>query len=208
MTQLDENAQPIRAFHFADNEIKAINNLYGILWGMTSDGVINDQEIQFLNLWLMDNEIYTHNFPLNAVKARIEAILADGKITEEERVDFYESVSKIIGGNYQETGATGGLSTQYGVDEPDHIDFVDASFCFTGAFVTGTRSTCEKLVIEKGGRAAPSITKDLNYLVIGALASRDWVGSSHGRKIEKAIHYKEKGHPIVIVNEETWQQFL
>jgi NAD-dependent DNA ligase len=208
MTSLDENAQPIRAFNFVANEKKAINNLYGILLGMTSDGVINDQEIHFLNLWLLDNEIHTKLFPLNVVKSRIQDILADGKITEQERQDFYDVVSKIIGGTFQETGSSSGQSTQYGIDEPEQIIFENAKFCFTGAFVTGTRSKCEAIVTNQGAITASTVTKDLDYLVIGALASRDWIGSSHGRKIEKAISYKEQGHPIIILHEETWQKFL
>lgn len=205
---LDQNAQPPRAFHFANNELKAINTLYGLIMGMTSDGQINDAEINFLNLWLLDNDAYTRNFPLSAVKSRIDAILADGIITQEEREDFFKTLSTIVGGTYTETGATGGNSTQYGIDEPDQIEFDNTVFCFTGAFITGTRSKCEQLVTQKGARTISNITKELNYLVIGALASRDWIGSSHGRKIEKAQLYKNQGHPITIIHEEHWQKFV
>lgn len=208
MNCLDKNGQLPKGFHFANNEIKAINTLYGIILGMTSDGVITDQEIYFLSLWLNDNQEFTRSFPLNAVKHRVSAILEDGKITEEERVDFYQMLSQIVGGTIEDTGAAAGNSTQYGVDEPDSIQFENASFCFTGAFVTGTRNTCEQLVIAKGATTIASVNKSLNYLVIGSLASRDWIGSSHGRKIEKAMHYKETGSPILIIHEETWQKFI
>ncbi len=48
------------------------------------------------------------------------------------------------------------------------------------------------------------MSKEVDYLVIGTLASRDWRFSSHGRKIENAIALQKSGHPIVIINERTW----
>lgn len=205
---LNENDQPVAGFNFTNNEIKATNTLYGILIGMTADGEINDLEINALNIWLLDNEIYTNAFPLNVVKARVEGILTDGVITEEERENLFATVTEMLGGNYQKTGMMGGTSSTFGAIEPDMLIFKEATFCLTGAFVTGTRDKCEQLISEKGGVAVKSITKGLNYLIIGTFASRDWIGTSHGRKIEKAIHYQNKGHPLVILTEETWSKHL
>ncbi|MDX7612147.1 BRCT domain-containing protein [Aeromonas caviae] len=41
-------------------------------------------------------------------------------------------------------------------------------------------------------------------LIVGSLASRDWMFTSHGRKIEAAIKNREEGHDIRIINEEDW----
>jgi hypothetical protein len=68
---LDKKGQPSIGFHLANNEIKAINTLYGLIMGMTADSVINEDEINFLNLWLLDNKVYTNVFPLNVIKNRI-----------------------------------------------------------------------------------------------------------------------------------------
>jgi NAD-dependent DNA ligase len=205
---LDKNGQPPIGFNAANNEIKAINTLYGLIMGVTADGKINDEEIHFLNLWLLNNDSYTNSFPLNAVKHRITDILDDGKITLAEREDFYQALSKIIGGTYQETGSTGGSSTNYGMDDPDLLTVNGSRFCLTGAFLTGTRERCEQIVTQLGGIPAKSVTKDLDYLVIGSSSSRDWIATSHGRKIEKAMHYREKGYPITILSEETWVKFI
>ncbi|EOK6384613.1 NAD-dependent DNA ligase, partial [Escherichia coli] len=41
------------------------------------------------------------------------------------------------------------------------------------------------------------------FLVIGTLSSRDWKFSSHGRKIEKAISYRDdNGAKLKIISEE------
>ena len=205
---LDKNGQLSIGFHLANNEIKAINTLYGLIMGMASDGVINEEEINFLNFWLLDNKVYTNVFPINVIKNRVDNILADGVITREELDDFNNTLAKIIGGTYQETGSPGGFSTSYGVESPDNLIIHGSTFCFTGAFVYGTREKCEQVIASFGGKSVSSVNKNLDYLIIGALASRDWVATSHGRKIEKAFHYKEKGCQITILEEETWVKFI
>lgn len=208
MIKFDSNGQPIKGFLLANNEIKAINTLYGLIMGITADQVVSDDEIHFLNLWLADNEEYTHAFPLNVIKSRINEILADNIITQEEREDFYQTLTQIIGGDFHETGLAGGTSTGYGIEEPDSIIICGSSFCLTGAFISGPRDKCEQAIKRFGGVPAKSVTKNLDYLVIGALASRDWIAESHGRKIEKALLYKEKGLPVIIMTEETLIKFI
>jgi NAD-dependent DNA ligase len=206
---LDKNKQPLDiGLNFANNEIKAINTLYGLIMGIIADQSVNDDEIHFLNLWLKDNESYTNSFPLNVVKRRIDSILHDSIITQAEREDLCQTLSQLLGGTFQETGVAGGFSTTYGIDEPDEITIKDSTFCLTGAFITGTRDKCEQIITQLGGIPTSSINKKLNFLVIGALASRDWVATSHGRKIEKALHYKSQGHPLTILHEETWAKLI
>lgn len=206
--KLDGNNQPTPILHLANNEIKAVNTLYGLIMGITADQVVCDDEIHFLNLWLKDNEAYTNTFPLNVVKQRVNEILTDNTITQAEREDFQQTLTKLVGGTLQETGAASGFSTGYGNEEPDLLIVAGSTFCLTGAFITGTRDKCEQIITQLGGIPTSSITKKLNYLVIGALASRDWVASSHGRKIEKALHYQTQGSPVKILTEETWVKFI
>jgi hypothetical protein len=55
---------------------------------------------------------------------------------------------------------------------------------------------------------ADSVTSKTDVLVVGMIASPDWIQSTHGRKIEAAISMKQGGHPIVIVPEEHWLEAL
>lgn len=204
----DENGQPPEYIHLKNNEIKAINSLYGLIMGITADRVINNNEIYYLHLWLKDNESYTDIYPLNIIKNRINDILKDGIIDDEERQDLHQTLDSILGGNFVETGMAGGLSSAYGVEEPDSIVICTSLFCLTGKFISGPREKCERIITRFGGKTAKTITKELDYLVIGTLASRDWIGTSHGRKIEKALQYKQKGHPITILSEECWTKYF
>ena len=52
-----------------------------------------------------------------------------------------------------------------------------------------------------GAQTNSSINKSVNYLVIGTLASRDWLYTSHGSKIEKALLLKRGGSEIKVIAE-------
>ena len=108
----------------------------------------------------------------------------------------------------QETGATEGLSTNLPVEDVDVIDFDGSLFCFTGTFLYGTRAACHKATESAGGVAAKGITKKLNYLVIGTNTTQSWANTSFGRKIEKAVDYRDSGVPLAIISEACWISFL
>jgi len=187
---------------------RSCESLLGICSGFLADGKLVNEEIRFLDIWLADNNDIANTWPGEVVVARIRDILADGVITEEERDYLKTILSDLLGGTLEETGATSGVATRLPIDNIKTIEISDNSFCFTGNFLFGTRKACEKAITQRDGIVSSSVRIDLNYLVIGTLASREWAHTSHGRKIEKAIDYKGKGHPIFIVSEEQWVQFL
>lgn len=183
---------------------RSCESLLGIAAGVLADQELNDTEIGFLDLWLRDHADIATTWPGEVIHRRVSAALQDGVITEDEREHLKDTLSALIGGTLEETGAAGGLSTTLPLDEVDAVAIDGSSFCFTGQFLYGTRKKCEQAVAELGGRALSSVRQDLDYLVIGELASRDWAHSSHGRKIEKAKTYQQKGCSIAIVSEQVW----
>ncbi len=52
------------------------------------------------------------------------------------------------------------------------------------------------------------MTQRTNYLIIGTFGSRDWVHTSFGRKIEKAVQYRIAGCRLAIVGEDHWAASL
>lgn len=48
------------------------------------------------------------------------------------------------------------------------------------------------------------MTKTLDYLILGTYVTDSWVHESLGRKIEKAMEYREKDLPLMIVTEKHW----
>ena len=59
----------------------------------------------------------------------------------------------------------------------------------------------------RGGLIGSYVTLQTSYLVIGSVGSRDWIHSSWGRKVEKAVEYKRLCR-IAMVSEQHWPSFL
>lgn len=171
---------------------------------MLVDAELSDQEIHFLELWLRDNEEIRNTWPGNVIYERVQEVLGDGVITADERAYLTTTLSDLIGGSMRETGAAGGAATTLPVNDVPNLIIPGNLFCFTGTFVFGTRTKCQNAVIERGGMVADSITKKLDYLVIGTLATREWKHTSHGLKIEKAMDYQRGGAKVLIVSEDQW----
>ncbi|MEN6586595.1 MAG: BRCT domain-containing protein, partial [Sulfuricella sp.] len=138
---------------------------------------------------------------------RVAQILADGVVTVEEAEDLKETLSQITGG-FLEHGAVSGTATTFPAESVHSIQFGGATFCFTGKFIYGSRARCQQATEALGGMCIPDVNQKLHYLVVGALASRDWVNTSFGRKIEKAVQLREAGFPVRIILEENWTLFV
>jgi NAD-dependent DNA ligase len=114
----------------------------------------------------------------------------------------------IVGGTAGMVAGTD-AATELPLDRPPpQISWSGSIFVFTGKFVFGPRSACERQVTSLGGHAEKSITKRTRYLVLGTFASRDWIQTSFGRKIEKAVEYRDAGVPLAIVGEDHWATSL
>lgn len=131
-------------FHFTGRSRleKSVNSLLGIIQGIAIDGEINPKEVSFLNLWLSEHEELRELHPYNEFIPAVEAAVADGRLTDEEREDlvwlcermtsteFYDRVTAdlqrlhaILGGIIADSEITEaelrGLSDW--LDEHDHL---------------------------------------------------------------------------------------
>jgi NAD-dependent DNA ligase len=168
---------------------------------MLADGKLTDDEILFLNNWLAENGEIAGTWPGDVLFRRVQKALSAGRISDAERAHLQETLSDLIGGSLPETGAVSGGSTRLPLTRCREIIIPQRNFCFTGQFLFGTRDECEEVISARGGYTTPRVTKNLDYLVIGQLASQAWSSSSHGRKIEKAVSYRTDGCAIEIVDE-------
>ncbi len=185
-----------------------VDELVGFLTGVASDGILNDQEVDALSGWLNRNETIRDKWPASVIVNRLNNILEDGIITEEERQDLLETVQKITGTESEATDVTYEASTEVWEDSVDDVKIADSVFCLSGEFVSGDRNHVDTNLRLRGAQTSPNVNSDVDYLVIGTLASRDWLYTSHGRKIEKAILLKRKGAKIAIITERTLLKYL
>mgnify|MGYP001558669903 CR=1 FL=1 len=206
---LDANGQPLNRYLNAKRlTVRTIDELIGICKGIHSDGIVQEKEAHFLIQWLENNRQIIDVWPVNILARRIEKIVADNIITEEERRELFELLIEITGGEKIETNIAS-MSTLLPLNDPQpEIIFKNKCFCFTGKFFYGPRHTCEAEVILRKGRVQPRPTQKTDYVVIGIVGSSDWLHSTHGTKIEYVVELKEKGFPISIISEEHWAKHL
>lgn len=67
---------------------KALNSLSGLTEGIAIDGIVNDAELGFVRSWLREHNEFRHSHPFNELMPVVEAALADGVLTDEERLDI------------------------------------------------------------------------------------------------------------------------
>lgn len=207
--KLDTHGQPInRAWNTNRLEDRSIDELLGLCKGLISDQVLVDQEAAFLLQWLQSNQHALDTWPANIIAARIDGFLEDGKIDDDEREDLFRLLAEIVGQTKNNNPAVN-TSTALPLTMPaPPVFFSNRRFCLTGRFMLGPRAHIEYEIRDRGGVVQSTVTNETDYLIIGNIGSTDWLHSTHGRKIEKAVSLVEQGLSIAIISEEHWADHL
>ena len=95
-----------------------------------------------------------------------------------------------------------------GADAPINVDLEGQSFLFTGKLSSLTRAQAQKKVKEAGGKVASSVTKNLDYLVIGDEGSPLYGEGRKGSKQVKAEGLIEEGAELRIISETAFLKML
>lgn len=181
--------------------------LMGIVQGILADGALHDREIVFLRDWLASADNVSLIWPGSVLYAQVKEILADGTVTSTERDHLAGTLLQLLGGTLDQLGESRHV-TSLPMDQLSEMETAQRVFCFTGEFAFGPRTACQEAVTRRGGTIAGSVTKKLNYLIVGGLGSPEWKHGSFGTKIEKAIEYRQAGVPMKILHEDTWAGLL
>lgn len=185
---------------------RQVDELVGMAKGIASDGVLANSELDFLVRWLVANREITQDPLVSALYHQIQAMLADGVFTDEERADLL-SILRDFSSHPMEMGEPM-LSTAIPFANPlPALIFDGRRYSFTGTFTFGKRDECEAAVLQRGS-VAGSLTKNTDILVVGHYATESWLHSSYGLKIIKAKGMQDKGHHIAIVPEVHWASHL
>ncbi|OOF22212.1 BRCT domain-containing protein [Salinivibrio sp. IB872] len=185
-----------------------VNHLLGFLSGISVDEELNDFEIRKLSTLLNGDPELASKWPANAIKNRVDEILADDVIEDRERDDLLNLIKAVSGQSLMDSGLAYGMSADFSTKDNADICLSGKSICFTGKFLSGSRSTQQQRAEALGASVKKNVTKTLDILVLGAVASRDWRYSSYGRKIEGALEHRMNGGDIEIINEEIWNELI
>lgn len=190
---------------YFDQITSDLQKLHGILGGILSDSVISKEELESLNKWLEENEHLKGNWPFDELEVLIMEVLKDGVISAEKHKLLKTFFSEFLDTKIHK-------SISYPLNEvgkpimaicavcPD-VKIKGKTFCFTGKFKNTPRKELELIVSKYGGIFSKTLTKDVDYIVIGADGNQSWAYSCYGRKVEQAIQYRKEGKQIIIAHE-------
>lgn len=182
---------------------RQIDTLIGLSKGLVADGRVNQAEAEVLMNWLMQSRQASNNPVILNLLDKVSAMLEDGVLDEDESSELF-SILRKISGDPSEIGEVA-KSSSLPIDQPEPgLIFNGMSFLFTGTCAYGTRKQCQEAIEALGGVNAKNVTKSLNYLVLGTYVTDSWAHENYGRKIEKAMRYRDEGAPLIIVTENHW----
>lgn len=200
---LDHNGQPPEALNSSWRRERSVDELLGFLRGILADGPLTERKVVALARLVNDRADDLNLSMFGELAGDLaDAIEDDGRIGAASLAIVEKRVRQIIGSPHEDVVTAHSSALPLTVPVPQ-IVFAGRVFCFTGKFDLGARKTCEALVVECGGLSLRNVTTETDYLVVGSLASRDWIHSAYGRKIERALELSE-GHLIAIISEETF----
>lgn len=185
---------------------RQIDELVGIARGIVADGVLNLQEVEFLQKWLAANVAISGQPLIRTLYNRIDEVLRDGILDEDEARSLLNTLNSFSNRDF-ELGEVLKATTLPLCDPAPTLTFSGRAYSFTGTFNYGQRKHCEAAVIDRGGTAG-SLTTKTDVLVIGLYATESWKHSSFGHKILHASELRDQGYPISIVGEKHWVGFL
>ena len=181
---------------------QGLAEMVGVVRGVIADGSVSADEANRLARWTRDNPDVAQRWPANVLARRLERIVRDGRVDARERRHL-----KAILAQFAENplGMNFPLATDLPLDHPEpEVVFEGSTFVFAGDMAYGPHRACEREVVELGGTCERSVTRRTDYLVIGALAARDWSQEGFGARVSEAVQLRTRGASIAIVSEEHW----
>lgn len=208
MVDLHQEFQHSAFFHKERIDRRSADALVGIAAGLAADGKINQQEAEFLKMWIESHLTHLGDPVVNILYQRLANMLSDGVLDAEESTELLEMLHQFAGLAVG-SGKISTTPTRLPLDNPaPPLNWAERVFIFTGVMAYGPRKECESLIVERGGLIGGSISKKVHYLVVGSIGNDQWLHSSYGTKIKKAVELRDSGSSIAIISEDHWQKVL
>jgi hypothetical protein len=206
---LDPHGQPLNiSFNRARRAERDLCELLGLARGLIADGIVTEAEASLLRDWVGRHPDAVEHWAVRTIHHRLLEHFADGVIDDAERADLRLLLDQLVSGELSATCNADAATTLPLDQPPPTIEWIGMTFVFTGKFAFGTRRDCEREVETRGGICDSNVTKRTSFLVIGTFGSTDWVHSAFGRKIERAVSYRQTDGALRIVAEDHWASAL
>ena len=185
-----------------------LNELIGILGGISADNIINEKETTFLKQWFEDNETVCQVWPLSEIRDRVMDVLINKNSDEEAGEELMAFIKRITSRRLTFMDFEHSLSTGFLIEDDDPIDLYRKCVSFAGEFLTGEYKILKFQTLRKGATVSDTFNDEVDILVLGSLSIGDWLNSGDGQKIRKALDFKETGKYLRIISEKRWRQLI
>ncbi|MBE0450103.1 MAG: hypothetical protein IBX70_04565 [Clostridia bacterium] len=160
---------------YTDRTIK-VQEFLGIIKSIIHSDDFSSVSIKYLKDWMNRHPELESELVYKKIKVKIEQ-------GDDLRACFNECVDPVKSADY------------------DTINIDGKLFCMTGNFSFGSKTDVELFIIAHGGKIHPSVTRAVDYVLVGNEGDPGWSYGSYGAKVKKAMEMKEKGYPIKIISE-------
>lgn len=151
------------------------------------DGEVSVDEAQNVLDLIESHESFGQNATIRRISDKLQEAMLDGFVTKEESNELVSLMENFVNPHMEST---------------DNIVYEGKLFCLSGTFMRGQKKDIEKIIQERGGSINGSVTKKVDYLVVGGCGNENWTMGNYGSKVEKAMQLQAKGDDIVIVGED------
>jgi NAD-dependent DNA ligase len=195
----------LRSAEYFDQTTADLQRLHAILGGIVSDGQVTEDELRGLSAWLQNHEHLKTCWPYDEIDSLIIGVMKDQKIDPKEHTllkAFFSEFTAVMDDRTITSPVISEGANIVGLCAVcPEIEFSASTFCFTGASSRYTRNELATTVESLGGIFAPNVTKNVNYLIIGAEGNPCWAYACYGRKVEKAVELRKSGVRVQLVHE-------
>ena len=189
-----------------DKATNDMQHLHGVLAGILADGIVTEDELRGLSDWLDEHDHLKTMWPYDEISAIAISAMTDRKISDEEQKLLQAHFSELVRDKKDDVTITN-PSLLENESLPGicavcpEISFANACFCFTGASARFKRNELRAVVERLGGRFTNTISKSVDYLIIGADGNPCWAYACYGRKVEEAVKLRKQMCKILLVHE-------
>lgn len=182
-----------------------MQRLHGLVGGIASDGKVNEVELVGLRQWLDDHEHLRRTWPFDEIESLIVSVMKDQRIDADEHeqlLAFFREFTALHDDRVVDRPVVGIGQSLMGLcaTQPE-ITFSGSRFCITGVSSRMRRTEFHALVTRLGGEPTETVTRKLDYLVIGADGNPCWAYACYGRKVEAAVNLRKAGSRLLLVHE-------
>jgi len=182
-----------------------MQRLQGLVAGVAADGAIEEGELRELSDWLDTHDHLRGCWPYDELDSLVMSVLQDGRIDKQEHeilLSFFSDFVALGEHRVIDTPLVQDSMLVFGVCAAcPEVTFPGRLFCFTGKSTSAPRGALSQLVTDLGGNVSKSVTRSLDYLVVGADGNPCWAFACYGRKVEAAIQLRKAGERLLIVHE-------